>query len=177
MNCFSGYASDRTFLFQLSAKTFFPQIETMHCENAHTMTIVFYDRDCGFCRYLMAKLLRWDARNQLEPFAIQDADEASPLAPMSESERMASWHVALADGSVVSAGAALPIVLDLLGRFKLAARAFRRYPQLTERAYRWVVVHRSTLGKFTRRWASVRDKPYPPVITDGDGDASTCSVP
>jgi predicted DCC family thiol-disulfide oxidoreductase YuxK len=138
---------------------------------------IYYDRDCGFCRYLTAKLLRWDAaaENQLTAQAIQDAGDA--LARLSETERMASWHLQRADGSIVSAGAALPIVLESVDRHRLIAKAFRHYPQLTERGYRSVVAHRSTLGKLTRRWAKLRGKPYPPVITDGDGDATTCSVP
>jgi predicted DCC family thiol-disulfide oxidoreductase YuxK len=145
--------------------------------NASKTVTIYYDRDCGFCRFLMAEVLRWDqSRRRLQPLAIQDASENSALAGMAESERMASWHLEHADGTLVSAGAALPVVLSIVDKHRLIASAFRRYPQLTERGYRWVTAHRAALGKVTRHWASLRGVPYPPVITDGDGDASTCSI-
>lgn len=147
-------------------------------QSSSRQQLIFYDRDCGFCRYLVARVLRWDRAHdsKLMPMAIQAAGADGPLARMDETERLASWHLELPSGEVISAGAALPIVLELVNRHRNAARLFRRYPAFTERGYRWVVEHRSTLGKITRRWASLRGVPYPPVVTEGDGDITTCSI-
>lgn len=139
---------------------------------------IYYDRDCGFCRYLLATVLRWDRSrdNRLVPVALQDLAVDVSLSGMPLEQRMASWHLVSAEGEIVSAGAAMPEVLDLVHRHRLTAAALRRFPVAAERGYRWVAEHRTGLGKMTRRWSALRGKPYPPVITDGDGDAVGCAI-
>jgi predicted DCC family thiol-disulfide oxidoreductase YuxK len=80
------------------------------------------------------------------------------------------------DGEIISAGAALPELLAIVGRHRFAMSAFRRFPTLTERGYRWVANHRNALGKLTRRWAAVRGHTYPPIITEGDREVTRCSI-
>ena len=38
---------------------------------------VLYDADCGFCKWLLSALLRWDRAARLHPIALQrpEADE------------------------------------------------------------------------------------------------------
>jgi len=108
---------------------------------------VIYDADCGFCRWSLAKLLRWDRRHVLRPVALQDPEASTLLPGMSEKERLASWHLVDAEGDVRSAGSAIPALLRLLaGGAPLAALATRA-PKLSERGYRFVADHRSGLGR------------------------------
>lgn len=109
--------------------------------------IVLYDRDCGFCRWALAKLLAWDRRERLRPLALQDPEAERLLAGMDEQERMGSWHLAVPGGEVASAGAAFePLLRELPGGRPLAALAARA-PGLTERAYRLVSGNRTPLGR------------------------------
>lgn len=114
---------------------------------AETRPVVLYDRDCGFCRWSLSKLLAWDRRGRLRPVAIQDPEADRLLAGMGEEERMGSWHLAQPDGGVRSAGAAFPPLLrELPGARPLAALA-ERAPRLTERAYRLVSGNRTPIGR------------------------------
>jgi predicted DCC family thiol-disulfide oxidoreductase YuxK len=117
---------------------------------------VLYDSDCGFCRWSLAKLLRWDRHNFLRPVALQDPEAASLLPGMSEEERLASWHLVDPSGEVHSAGAALPWLLRLLpGGAPLAVLAARA-PRLRDRGYRWVAEHRSWFGRLLSERAKKR---------------------
>lgn len=117
---------------------------------------VLYDADCGFCRWSLAKLLRWDRRGVLRPVALQDPEAPSALPGMSEKDRMASWHLVDSDGEVESAGAALPGLLRLLpGGTPLAVLAARA-PKLRDRGYRWVAEHRSWFGRLISERAKRR---------------------
>ena len=108
---------------------------------------MLYDRDCGFCRWSLGKLLAWDRAGMLRPVALQDPEADRLLAGMPESERMASWHLVLPDGEVRSGGAAFEPLLRLLpGGGPLAALA-RRMPGVTDRGYRFVAGHRTPLGR------------------------------
>ena len=104
---------------------------------------MLYDRDCGFCRWSLSKLLAWDRRGRLRPVALQDPEADRLLAGMGEEERMGSWHLAEPGGEVRSAGAAFePLLRELPGGRPLAAIAARA-PRLTERAYRFVSGNRT----------------------------------
>jgi predicted DCC family thiol-disulfide oxidoreductase YuxK len=117
---------------------------------------LFYDADCGLCRYTLAKVLAWDRRRVLRPVALQDPEADRLLAGMSEAERMESWHLVDADGQVASAGAAfVPLGWLLPGGRPLAAAA-ARFPRAAERAYRLVAGHRSGLGRLVTRGAAAR---------------------
>lgn len=112
-----------------------------------TRPIVLYDRDCGFCRWSLSKLLAWDRRGRLRPVALQSDEADRLLAGMPEDERMGSWHFATRDGEVRSAGAAFePMLRELPGGRPFAAFAARA-PRLTERAYRFVSGNRTPIGR------------------------------
>ncbi len=106
---------------------------------------VLYDRDCGFCRWALGWILRWDRRRALRPVALQDPEADLLLAGVSN--RMASWHLVEPSGEIRSAGVALAPLFRLLpGGAPLAAVA-GRFPPAAERGYRWLADHRSWFGR------------------------------
>jgi predicted DCC family thiol-disulfide oxidoreductase YuxK len=107
---------------------------------------ILYDADCGFCRWSLGVLLAWDRRGALRPVALQDAEAEQLLWELPAAERMESWHL-------VTAGAAAgPLLRRLPGGRPLAA-LLARFPNATERAYRWVADHRSALSRVVPRRA------------------------
>jgi predicted DCC family thiol-disulfide oxidoreductase YuxK len=117
--------------------------------------ILLYDRDCGFCRWSLGKVLAWDRRGRLCPVSIQSREGDELLGAMSEEERLGSWHLVDGEG-VHSAGAGLPPLLRLLpGGTPLAALASRA-PGAAERAYRFVSGRRSIWGKLVTEGAKRR---------------------
>jgi predicted DCC family thiol-disulfide oxidoreductase YuxK len=109
--------------------------------------VVLYDKDCGFCRWSLAKLLALDRRRRLVPVALGTPEADALLADLTPDQRAASWHLVAPDGERWSAGAAAPPLLRLLPGGAGAAALLARAPRATERTYRWVADHRSTLGK------------------------------
>lgn len=108
--------------------------------------MVLYDGDCGFCRWLLAGLLRWDRAGRLRPIALQRPEAEEFLADLAPAERMASWHLVSPTGERTSGGAAVPSLLSLLPHGRFPAAAFARLPRLTARGYRWVAEHREQLS-------------------------------
>jgi predicted DCC family thiol-disulfide oxidoreductase YuxK len=120
-----------------------------------TVTLL-YDRDCGFCRWCLGKVLAWDRRRAFRPVAIQSEEADRLLQGMPPDERLNSWHLVDADGEVRSAGAAFPGLLRRLpGGSPLAALTVRA-PRATDRAYRWVAGNRSRWGKLVTDGAKRR---------------------
>ncbi len=118
--------------------------------------VVLYDRDCGFCAWTLAWLLRWDRGRRLRPATIQGPEGAARLAGMSPERRLASWHAVDTTGRVWSGGAALaPVLRRLPGGAPLAA-VTARLPRVTERAYAWVAAHRVLLGRPLRPRSKAR---------------------
>jgi predicted DCC family thiol-disulfide oxidoreductase YuxK len=114
---------------------------------------VLYDRDCGFCRWSLDKVLAW-GRGRLRPVEIQSAEGQRLLASVPEPARLDSWHLVTAAGELRSAGAAAaPLAATLPGGRPLAF-AFRSFPTATERAYRWVAGHRDLFARLLRIDAS-----------------------
>jgi predicted DCC family thiol-disulfide oxidoreductase YuxK len=109
---------------------------------------ILYDRDCGFCRWCLGLILRWDTAGRLRPVALQDEQAERLLAGMSEEQRMASWHLVEEDGRVHSAGAAVAPLLRLLPQGRSLAPVFDRFPRATERGYCFVADHRNVFGRF-----------------------------
>lgn len=101
--------------------------------------IVIYDRDCGFCRWSLAKLLAWDRRRVLRPVALQSPEAAGLSAD--------SWHLMTDDGRVRSAGDAVEPLMRLLPGGRPFAALARAFPRATDRAYRFVADHRGAFGR------------------------------
>jgi predicted DCC family thiol-disulfide oxidoreductase YuxK len=108
---------------------------------------VLYDLDCGFCRWSLALLLRADRDRRLRPVAIQSPEGETLLADLTDEQRLRSWHLVAPDGSRHSAGAGAPPLLRLLPGGRPLAAALAAAPGPTERAYGWVVAHRSGLSR------------------------------
>jgi predicted DCC family thiol-disulfide oxidoreductase YuxK len=120
--------------------------------------MVLYDADCGFCKVVLAVLLRWDRAERLEPVAIQSARGERLLSEMDGAERLRSWHLIDGSGEVHSAGAGIPAAFAALPAGAAIAAAAARFPGATARAYEWVAEHRAVLGRplgpRSRSWAA-----------------------
>jgi predicted DCC family thiol-disulfide oxidoreductase YuxK len=108
---------------------------------------VIYDPDCGFCRWSLALVLARDRARRLRPVALGSDEADDLLADVSPAERVASWHLVSPDGRRASAGAAAPPLLRVLRGGRVPAAVLSQAPRLTERTYRWVAEHRSTLSR------------------------------
>ena len=117
---------------------------------------VLYDSDCGFCKWLLAILLRWDRAGRLQPIALQGSEAAELLHGVTAAERMASWHLISPAGERRSGGAAVAPLLRTLPGGGVPAAVIARFPGLTDRAYRWVAAHRSTLSRLVPARAKAR---------------------
>ncbi len=107
---------------------------------------LLYDADCGFCRWSLAKILRWDTRGAVRPLPLRDPQAEELLSGMDEEHRMASWHLVTPDGRVYSGGDAVPQLAGLLPAGAPVAGLARTFPSTTRRLYRWVANHREELG-------------------------------
>jgi predicted DCC family thiol-disulfide oxidoreductase YuxK len=109
--------------------------------------LLFYDEDCGFCRWSVAKILKWDRHDRIRAVPIQGPEGDEYLDGMSEEERLASWHLVTPDGNLYSSGAAVPHLAKLLPAGAPVAALASRFPGATESLYRWVARNRDTLGR------------------------------
>jgi len=108
---------------------------------------VLYDEDCGFCRWSLARLLRWDRRGRLRAVPIQGEEGDLLLADLSERDRLASWHLVTPGGRRYSGAAATGPLARLLPAGAPVAFLAETFPRSTDRLYRWVARNRDTLGR------------------------------
>ena len=109
--------------------------------------IVLYDEDCGFCRWSLVRLLRWDRDGRLRAASIQSEEGDRLLADLSEEDRLASWHLIAPDGRRYSGGAAAGPMARLLPAGAPVALLAETFPRTTDRVYRWVARNRDALGR------------------------------
>ena len=109
--------------------------------------IVLYDEDCGFCRWSLVRLLRWDRDGRLRAASIQSEEGDRLLADLSEEDRLASWHLIAPDGRRYSGGAAAGPMARLLPAGAPVALLAETVPRTTDRVYRWVARNRDALGR------------------------------
>jgi len=109
--------------------------------------IVLYDRDCGFCRWSLARLLDLDLRRRLRPVALQDPQADELLRDMSAHERFASAHLVTSDGRIHSGGHAVAPLLRVLPAGMPLSLVARLVPGLIGLGYGWVVRNRGLLGR------------------------------
>ena len=107
---------------------------------------LIYDADCGFCRWLLGLLLSADRAHRLRPVALGTTEADALLSDLTPAQRLASFHLVSPDGERLSGGAALPGVVRLLPAGAAPAALLALSPPATERGYRWIAGHRTTLG-------------------------------
>lgn len=106
---------------------------------------ILYDDDCGFCRWLLTKILRWDRGGRLRPVALQDEESDLLLHGLPPGEKMDSWHLVMG-GRVYSAGAAIAPLLRVLPGGWILALPAAAFPGITEWIYRRLAERRNWLG-------------------------------
>lgn len=116
--------------------------------------VILYDRDCGFCKRSLEKILSWDRRGRLRPVPIQSEEGAALLASIPEKERLDSWHLVTPDKEVLSAGAAAAPLARLLPGGRPLAALLKAFPRTTDCTYRWVAANRGRLARWLRIDAS-----------------------
>jgi predicted DCC family thiol-disulfide oxidoreductase YuxK len=109
--------------------------------------LVLYDEDCGFCRWSLDRLLRWDRHGRLRATPIQSEEGDRLLADLSEEDRLASWHLVTPGGRRYSGGAAAGPMARLLPAGAPVALLVETFPRTTDRLYRWVARNRDSLGR------------------------------
>jgi predicted DCC family thiol-disulfide oxidoreductase YuxK len=115
---------------------------------------LYYDDDCGFCRWTLAWVLRWDRRRHIRPVPIQSPEGERELGDLGE-KRLESWHL-VRDGERWSGGQAFaPLLEELPGAGVLAPLA-RRLEWVLVPAYRWVADHRTGLSSLVPAGAKRR---------------------
>ena len=117
---------------------------------------VLYDRDCGFCRWTLAQILRLDRERRLRPLPIQSDEGQRLLAGVPEDVRLASWHLVTADGQVRSGAAGFPGLFDRLPAGAPVARLTALLQGPSALGYRLLVDNRTRLGR--RIGAERRDR-------------------
>ena len=123
---------------------------------------VYYDRDCGFCRWMLAWILHWDRRRRLRPVPIESPEGDRELGDLGDA-RLDAWHL-VRDGVRWSGGRAFAPLLEELPGGRLLAPLARRLERLLVPAYRWVANHRSGLSRLvpgrSKRRADARLSAY-----------------
>jgi predicted DCC family thiol-disulfide oxidoreductase YuxK len=109
---------------------------------------LLYDDDCGFCRWFADRIRRWERAGALTLTSIQGARGQELLRSVPPELRLATMHVASADGRVWSGGEAVRELLRILPGGSLAAGFADVFPETTDRLYRLVARHRTTLGRW-----------------------------
>jgi predicted DCC family thiol-disulfide oxidoreductase YuxK len=117
---------------------------------------ILFDGSCGFCRWSLALILRWDRGRLLRPVSLEDVEADRLLTGMPEAVRMASWHLVRPDGVVLSAGSAAGPLFRLLPGGGPLASLFERFPRLTEAGYRCIAQHRNVPGRLLTERAKER---------------------
>jgi predicted DCC family thiol-disulfide oxidoreductase YuxK len=117
---------------------------------------VLYDRDCGFCRWSMGKLLAWDRDRRLRPVAIQSEEGERLLADLAPDQRLASAHAIDAAGRRTSGGDALAPVAEVLPGGRPLAALARRAPGLARAGYDSIAGRRPLFGKLVTEAAKAR---------------------
>jgi predicted DCC family thiol-disulfide oxidoreductase YuxK len=108
---------------------------------------VLYDDDCGFCKWSLDKILAWDRGDRVRPVPIQSPEGQELLSDLPPEKRLDSWHLVGPDGTVRSAGAGAGPLARVLPGGRPLAFFFERFPNATERSYRFVAGNRNRFAR------------------------------
>ena len=109
-------------------------------------SVLLYDRDCGFCKWSVEKILVWDRSHRLRSVSIQSEEGDRLLSGLAPELRLVSWHLVSTDGKLFSAGGVAAPLARILPWGRPLAAVLGAFPQLTEAAYGYIAGHR-------HRWA------------------------
>jgi predicted DCC family thiol-disulfide oxidoreductase YuxK len=110
--------------------------------------ILLYDDDCGFCRWSVGRIVRWDRGGVLRVVPIRGSEGERLLADLTEPQRLASWHLVLSNGRRFSAGQVVAPLLRLLPAGRFMAWIPSAFPRFSETVYRSVARNRDRLGRW-----------------------------
>ena len=112
---------------------------------------VLYDRDCGFCRWSVAQLLRLDHHGALEPVAIQSQIGGELLESVPVELRLESAHAVNSSGEVFSGGDAAPVIAAHISGGRLLRPLAAAFPPLTRAGYGMVAGNRNAVGRLVSK--------------------------
>jgi predicted DCC family thiol-disulfide oxidoreductase YuxK len=117
--------------------------------NQPSATLVFYDGNCGFCRWSLTLALRFDKNTRLQPLPLQTPGLlAAHSIALADAEK--ALHVVTPEGQVVQAGWALWAILRELPWWR-AARVLWYIPgfaALADWGYYRIANNRDRLGRY-----------------------------
>lgn len=136
-----------------------PRLPNRRFLSVFAESVVLYDADCGFCRWMVAQVLRWDRRGRLATRPIQDRVSQQLLQSVPGIDRLDSWHLVEDNGCLYSGGAVFVPLLEVLPGGEPFAHIARWFPSLAESGYRFVARNRSVLSQAVpRRAKAVADR-------------------
>ena len=109
--------------------------------------LVFYDEDCGYCRWSVARLLRFDRERRLRLIPIQSPAGERLLADVAPELRLASAHLIDGDGQLFSGGDAAAPIAAALPRLAPTAPLLRRLSRPVNASYKLVAANREQFGR------------------------------
>jgi predicted DCC family thiol-disulfide oxidoreductase YuxK len=109
--------------------------------------LVFYDDQCGYCRWSVAQLLRLDRNRRLRLIAIQSPEGERLLAGVAPELRLASAHLIDGDGQLFSGGEAAAPIAAALPSIARAAPLLRRLARPVNAGYNLVAANREQFGR------------------------------
>jgi predicted DCC family thiol-disulfide oxidoreductase YuxK len=109
--------------------------------------LVFYDEDCGYCRWSVAQLLRLDRDRRLRLIAIQSPLGERLLADVPEDLRLESAHLIDGEGKLFSGGEAAAPIAAALPSLAPAAPLLGRLSRPVNASYKLVAANREQFGR------------------------------
>ncbi len=109
--------------------------------------LVFYDEECGYCRWSVATLLRFDRDQRLRLIAIQSPRGERLLADVAPEQRLASAHLIDADGQLFSGGDAAAPIAAAMPSLARAAPLLRHLARPVNAGYKLVAANREQFGR------------------------------
>jgi len=109
--------------------------------------LVFYDEDCGYCRWSVAQLLRLDRDRRLRLIAIQSPLGQRLLADVPEDLRLESAHLIDGDGKLFSGGDAAAPIAAALPRLAPTAPLLDRLSRPVNASYNLIAANRERIGR------------------------------
>lgn len=110
--------------------------------------VLLYDADCRLCRFAVRTVARLDRGDELALLPLQDPAAEPLLASLAAEQRLETWRLARADGSLTGYGAGVPELLAATRLGRPAGRLLGLIPAgALDAGYRLVARNRRRLGR------------------------------